>query len=342
MNPQHVGVSPRGGILLGPNVACDGFVETAAVRVQTHIHDDHMGGFSSSKGLQTILMSEATRELLVAELDAELSVRSNLRTLAAGHRFEEGAAKVELIPSEHMLGAVQVLVTMDDGTRAVYSGDFNWPIERIPRADVLVVDSTYGSPACTRAYSRDEVASRFVEIVVEKLANGPVHIKAHRGTLGRALELLDGATTAPIISTLRLHRELEIYRRFGYSIGLVFPRDSEEAKLALAEDRCIQLYGKGDGSVYGLTSGTAIQLSAYMTGPIDPVLEFSSTSYRIAMSGHADFEETLAYIAATEATYVITDNSRGGHAVELATAVKSRLGIDARPSRQRPTRRWGQ
>src|SRR3970040_1419748 len=81
MSKHAADVSPSGAIVLGPNVVCDGFVQSAPIRIQTHIHDDHMDGFASSKGFQTILMSEATRELLIAEFDAELAVRSNLRAV---------------------------------------------------------------------------------------------------------------------------------------------------------------------------------------------------------------------------------------------------------------------
>ena len=69
-------VSPNGGVVLGGRVVCDGFFANATVRVQTHIHADHMTDFESSKGYHTILMSEPTKELLVVELDAELAYRS--------------------------------------------------------------------------------------------------------------------------------------------------------------------------------------------------------------------------------------------------------------------------
>ena len=53
-----VRVSPNGGIVLGENVVCDGFVSDVPIRVQTHIHSDHMGGFESSKGYQSIVTSK--------------------------------------------------------------------------------------------------------------------------------------------------------------------------------------------------------------------------------------------------------------------------------------------
>jgi hypothetical protein len=89
-----------------------------------------------------------------------------------------------------------------------------------------------------------------------------------------------------------------------------------------------------------LNSLVTIQLSAYMTSHKHPVLEFSNKSYRVALSGHADFDGTLAYINATGAEEIITDNTRAGHAIELAEEIKSRLNINARPSSNELINDW--
>ncbi len=300
-----------------------------------------MGGFESSKGFQTIIMSEATRELLIAEFNADLPVRSNVYGVVPGRAISLDDLTVELVANEHMLGAVQVLVTLKDGTRLAYSGDIGWPLERIVQTDVLVVDSTYGSPSSVRCFSRDEVNQRFVELVVAKGAQGPVHIKAHRGTLERALQLLDDVRTPQIVASPYVVRVLEVYKRFGYSIGHVVSTNSDAGRLVLAGGRYIRFYGKGDGSITGVAEGTAVTLSAYMVPNEDPLVEYSPTSYRVAMSGHADFDETMQYVEATGAREVITDNFRGGHGVELARAIRSRLGVNARPSHREATLSWG-
>ncbi len=342
MMQSLVDVSANGGIALGGKVVCDGFLANAPVRVQTHIHADHMSDFESSKGFQTILMSEPTKELLVVELDAELSYRSNVIAIPTGQSYEIEGCRIELVPSGHMLGSTQVGVTLHDGSRVAYSGDFNWPLNNVIRTDVLVVDSTYGSPDRARQYSQSEVNDRLIDLVLRRLRQGPVHIKAHRGTLERALELLDGATQAPIIATRKLCKEVDVYRRFGYQIRPVLDIDSEDARHFLTEGQYLRLYGIGEGDLFGLDEGTAINLSAFMASTTDPVLELSPKAFRVAMTCHADFEGTLRYIEATRAQLVITDNYRGGHAVDLANAVRSQLGIDAAPSQLQPGRYWGE
>ena len=82
-------------------------------------------------------------------------------------------------------------------------------------------------------------------------------------------------------------------------------------------------------------------MSAFMSRKDDPVLEYTDRSYRVALSNHADFNGTLEYVEATGAKFVVTDNTRGGHPLELALAIRARLGIEARPSSQEYTREWG-
>ncbi len=341
MTPVAIDVSAHGAVMLGDKVTCDGFVFGFPYRVQTHIHEDHMDGFASSKGYQHILMSEATKELLAVELDADIEYRSNIDAIPLGSRYRSEDIEVELLSSGHMVGSVQVAVTISGGMKVGYSGDFNWPLEQVMEVEALVVDSTYGSPNSRREYSPEDVCDRFVDLVLEKVKTCPVLIKAHPGTLQRALELLNGKLACPILASRRLVAEAEVYRRFGYSIGTLIIIDSTEAQLAMKEGRYIRLYGKREIPPSDPSGNTVIVLSAYMTSPDEPLLEFSERSYRIAMSSHADFEGTLEYVKATGATEVVTDNSRGGHAIELAVALKTRLGIEARPSSQAFSRGWG-
>lgn len=64
MLPQTVDVLASGAVCLGSKVVCDGFIQNYPFRVQTHVHDDHMVDFDTSKGMQDILMSPETFDLL--------------------------------------------------------------------------------------------------------------------------------------------------------------------------------------------------------------------------------------------------------------------------------------
>src|SRR5262249_38014180 len=145
-NDFPIDVFPSGAVVLGDRISCDGFHRDYQVRVQTHVHLDHMDSFETSKGSQNIFMSEPTRRLLVCEFNADLPYRENVYALEMGVPRTVDGQKVTLLHSGHMLGSVQVAVELADNRRLGYSGDFRWPLEDVIEVDALVVDSTYGSP----------------------------------------------------------------------------------------------------------------------------------------------------------------------------------------------------
>ena len=76
-----VDITAKGAIVLGPDIVCDGFLDNAKYRVQSHIHSDHMRDFETSKGFQDILMSPETYDLLLLEKNLDLCIRPNLKKL---------------------------------------------------------------------------------------------------------------------------------------------------------------------------------------------------------------------------------------------------------------------
>ena len=335
-----IDVAMSGAVSLGRDVVCDGFLRAPKARVQTHVHFDHMDCFDSSKAYQEIILSEPTRQLICLERNAELPYRSNIIALANGQSHRVGTSKVALLASGHMLGSVQVAVDLENGARLGYSGDFQWPLDQTIEVDALVIDGTYGRPNDLRRYTQGECEAQFLELVLRQLARGPVHIFAHRGTLQRALQVLSGEVDCSILGSSRLCAELEIYRKFGYTIALVLTCESEEAKEAVLSGRFIRCYGTGDRRPVDVV-GATIKLTAFFSRPDEPVTEYSERAFGVALSNHADFKGTLEYIRATGAEFVVTDNSRGGKGVELAMEIQSRLGIEARPSSNFETKKWG-
>ena len=323
----------NGTVRLGSNTLCDGYAYGFPFRVQTHIHDDHMGEFNRSKGFQDLFMSQETRKLLIAERNADLAYRDNIIPISWGiERNLEDGSTLFLLPSGHMLGSCQVVLELPNGIRCGYSGDFAWPLEDVMQVDQLVVDSTYGNPSSVRRYSQDEAESRLLEIVSQRLRYGSVHIKAHRGTIERVLHVLAGNVGVPILVSAELKREITVYQDHGFAAETLETLESPAGKLALRERSYVRLYSKGDALGNELSEGTCVTCSAYMVNSDDPLLKFSERAYRVALSNHADFEGTLAYIVATGAKQVVTDNTRN-HGIDLAMAINRRLkGVHAIPS----------
>ena len=335
-----IDVMGSGGVLLGAHIVCDGFHRDRRFRVQTHVHDDHMADFNTSKGFQNLFMSVETYTLLAAEFDADLPVRDNITSLGYGVPRDIGCGQLTLFPSDHMLGAVQVRIETESGTRLGYSGDFQWPMEQPMEVDALVVDSTYGSPESIRQYTQEEAEVRFLELIFAKLKRGSIHIRAHRGTVQRAVRILSGEIDVPILCSRRLTEEIGVYQQFGSAVGSVLGVGTPEAKVAVGDRRYVRLYSKGDKFPDQLPEGTTVILSAFMARPDDPVLEYSERSYRVALSNHADFLGTLEYVRATKAKYVVADNTRG-RGVELAQEIRTRLRIPAVPSTNIHRHEWG-
>ena len=337
MRNPLVDVFASGAVRLGSIATCDGYADGYPFRVQTHIHDDHMGEFNKSKGFQDLFMSPETRTLLIAEHNADLEYRDNLIPVQRGvWRELDDGSRLLLLPSGHMLGASQVALELPDGSRCGYSGDFGWPLPDVIQVDDLVVDSTYGSPASVRRYTQDEAERALLQVVCERLRYGSVHVYAHRGTIERVLHVLSGNIDVPILASARLIREVAVYQDHGFAVGALETLDSEAGSSALHQHSYLRLYSKGDGFGNELFEGTSVTCSAYMVADDDPLLRFSERAYRIALSNHADFEETLAYIEATGANRVITDNTRN-HGIDLAMAINGRLeGVRAEPSTNSP------
>ncbi len=325
-----IDVAETGAVRLGKQVICDGFLRRCSVRVQTHIHIDHMGDFEKSVNdlEQNILMSPATRELLINERNAAYPYRDDILPIEANQPYDKDGLKIILKPSNHILGAVQTAVRWLDGSWVGYSGDFGWPIGDPIKVDVLVVDSNSGSPKKVRQYTQDECEERFANLVIDRIKHGPVQLRSfHKGTMQRALQVLDIALPddIPFFGSSRLAKENKVYAQFGYPIKEIQEFDK-------SENRCIILFGPGDKQpVDNRPNETVIVLSAFMTRPDNPILERYEGNYSVGLSNHADFKETLEYIKATGAQYVITDNTRG-HGLDLALEVTSRLGISARAS----------
>jgi metallo-beta-lactamase family protein len=97
----------------------------------------------------------------------------------AGYHRRMPAAKgieIEFVPVGHLLGASAVVMTLtDSGTRVVFGGDlgrYARPVLRDPEsiasADVLLVESTYG----TRAHAPDDDGEELARIINETVARG--------------------------------------------------------------------------------------------------------------------------------------------------------------------------
>jgi len=344
-SPFPIDVLGSGAVLLGPKVTCDGFHADRPVRVQTHIHSDHMAEFTTSLRGE-VVMTKATMDLLEHDHPA-LPSRTNVQTLKYAEVCMYEGHRIQLLSSDHMLGAAQVKVSLEDGMTVGYSGDFSWPLDEIMKVDALVVDATYGNPSSPKRCSQGVVQEALVNLVRAKLRHGPVHLMADTGPVERALLVLamsDVIEGVPVLGSSRICWYAKVNQTHGRPLPCIIPDGSEKARDALRDGCYLRIWSLNSRLPNdGLYDGTAIRLTKYRTTH-EPFEQIGNDVFHIGFSNHADFSGTIEYVEATGAQYVVTDNHRGhrdNRAEHLARALRAQLKIAARVSSNLESREWG-
>lgn len=297
------------------------------------MHGGHIRNIDMSLGVyKQILMTLATRDLLIAIKGDWLRFRKNLKPLSYRTVFEYHDEHVTLYPARHILGSAQILVEDVEGTRIVYSGDFLIPNTTPVKADVLVVDATYGDPCNIRRYNRDTAIEHLILLTKKLLKRTPVNILASKGKLQEVMNLLfEGEVEEPFLLPTTIFRMAQVYEKYGIKMGNYIHMEEEEAKeLLRREQPYVAFYTIGSK----MQRYPKIKVSGYITNwkSTNPVYEVSKDYWVVTLSDHADFNGTLEYIRESRPELVITDNCRCfGNAILLAQEIKKKSNIDAIP-----------
>jgi putative mRNA 3-end processing factor len=340
-----IDVLGSGAILLGPRVTCDGFHADRTIRVQTHIHSDHMTDFTTSLRGE-VVMTKATRRLLEME-HPSLTSRPHVRALEYGEEWEHEGNRIQMFSSDHALGAAQVKVTLKNGSTVGYSGDFNWPLNDVIKVDALVVDATYGNPASQASCPQEKVQEALVDLVRRKLRHGPVHMMADTGPAERAMLVLamaDIVEDIPVIGNKRTCWYAQVNGEYRRPMPNMLCDELKQAHAAMRDGPYLRVWSLHSRLPNdGLYEGVVIRLTKYRT-TVEPVEQVGDDVFHIGFSNHADFTGTVEYVEATGASFVVTDNLRGQkneRAEQLARMLRTQLGICARVSSNTESREWG-
>lgn len=338
-----VKILKSGAIVLGDSVTCDGFSVDCPVRVQTHIHSDHLVDFNTSKANQTIVCTPSTRDLLCAMYNADLPYRNNLLPQDYGVSAEYGDVRVTLHRNNHMLGSAQVCVETTDGQRVGYSSDFFWPIETVIEVDELLIDPTYGNPEYVRSFRQADVDERLVEVVQLGLQAGRrVAVIGYNGRLQSAMLLLADQVRVPTVASPKAHALVGAYRSHGFPIrGCASTQSAEGAALLQSDSGLLAFLTPTEVRHLPWIGGMSkVSLSCYRMPREEPVLDYGNGDWRVAYTDHTDLEGTLEYISQTGAEVVYTD-SASPNGVALAETVRNRLGVRAIVLERQCSNAWG-
>ncbi|MDZ7316411.1 MAG: MBL fold metallo-hydrolase [candidate division KSB1 bacterium] len=177
----------------------------------SHGHSDHLKNHAQILATPPTILFHALR------------ARQKKAVALDYHRpYFVGDLKIELYPSGHVLGAAMIRIERN-GRSLLYTGDFKIkagltaePIV-IPRADILIMESTFGHPAFTFSEEGDPKAQLldFIEECIRKKTT-PVVMAYGLGKAQEAMKLLGSAGY-----DVRVHHDAwriaRIYEQFGIS-----------------------------------------------------------------------------------------------------------------------------
>jgi Cft2 family RNA processing exonuclease len=249
----------------------------------SHAHADHIGPHElayctpATACLYRLRMGEHRQVV-------ELSYRQT-------HQF--GDVRLTLFPAGHCLGSAMVLIEGSAGS-LLYTGDFKLgesaTAERaeLPRADVLVMESTFGRPRY-RMPPRSAVIAGLLELVHEAHRAGCTPV-LHAYPLGKSQEATRILTDAGVgvLQHPAIYAISQAYRRCGVELG-----DVRQYDPSLLEGRAVITLPPG-ARQYRL-AGIRRPVSIALTGwAIDPSTKYRwGVDHALPLSDHADFDELL-------------------------------------------------
>jgi hypothetical protein len=278
----------RGLKLTRPDLAVD-FRRRQPRGFISHAHTDHMAPH------ELALCTAATAELYRLRFGQRRVMEIPYRTA-----LEWGGLRLTAFPAGHCLGSAMLLA--DDGHHTLlYTGDFKLSASataeaaELPRADVLVMECTFGSPMY-RFPPRDEVVGQLRELVRRILASDRTPV-VHAYALGKAQEVIKLLTDdgIPVVQHADVYRVSCVYQRLGISLGpmAAYPGHHVDGHAVVAppgRKRLAQLTGLRR-PVHIAVTGWALHQRTRLRWGVD---------YAVPLSDHASYDELFAAIEQVE------------------------------------------
>ena len=249
----------------------------------SHAHVDHIAPH------ELALCTPATARLYQHRRGAHRKTKE----LPFREPLEFGPLRLTTFPAGHCLGSAMLLA--EDGERSLlYTGDYKLGSSatcteaELPRADILVMESTFGKPRY-RLPPREEVVGQLIDLVREILAQDRTPV-VHAYALGKAQEVTKLLTMAgiPVLQHSLTFAVSKIYRQCGVDLGDV--AEFRESKLS---GRAVVTLPRGMRG-YRL-AGIARPVSIAVTGwAVDPGTKYrQGVDHALPLSDHADFGQLL-------------------------------------------------
>jgi DNA ligase-1 len=283
----------------------------------SHAHFDHLAPH------REVLCSTGTARLMRARLPGE-----RVEHILPFEHTEQLTADttVTLYPAGHIYGSAQSLLTHPEHGRLLYTGDFKLrpglSAEKCatPRADVLIMETTYGLPH----YVLPPTAAVLAAIVAfcrEAIADGATPV-LFGYSLGKSQEILSSLAGAQL--PVMLHPQTLRLTRVYEELGLTFPpyREFSAAEVAGHVVIC-----PPQSRTSAFLKKIPARRTAAITGwALDPgAVHRYQCDAAFPLSDHADYADLLRFVELVQPTRVLTLH---GFAREFAATLRER-GLDA-------------
>ncbi len=260
----------------------------------SHAHADHM-----ARHMFTLCTPE-TAALFHLRLGPRLTKEMPYR-----QPLSFGGLKLTTFPAGHCLGSAMLLAEDEQlGRSLLYTGDFKLsdsataaPAE-LPHADILVIESTFGTPEY-RLPPREQVIAQFVALVQQTLDDGAVPV-VMAYALGKSQEVtrLLNDHGIPVLQHRLAYAVSQVYEACGMSLGRYeLLRNDEEPR-------------PGWAVVSPPTAGhlriERRQVSIAVTGwAVDERTKYRlQVDHALPLSDHADYDELLEAVARVDAEVI--------------------------------------
>ncbi len=259
----------------------------------SHAHMDHMARH------ELAFCTPATSELY----QHRFGVRPT-RVMPYDEELVWGDCSLSTHPAGHVLGSAMLRVQCG-GSSLLYTGDFKLRASATaepaspPRADVLIMESTYGQPRY-RLPPREESIAQLTALVTRVLNDGRTPV-IHAYVLGKAQEVAKILSLAGIrvVQHPLVHAVSEVYQRCGCDLGAIElcegPPPVDAAVIAPPRRQ------KG-AALEGLRRPVSIAVTGWA---IDPAWRWRlGADFAVPLSDHADFDELVECIERVEPTVI--------------------------------------
>ncbi|HVE69867.1 MAG TPA: MBL fold metallo-hydrolase [Thermoanaerobaculia bacterium] len=303
--------------------------EPRKIGIISHGHADHIGRhehFIATAPTAAFLRARSGDDLKGTELPYRQE-----------HRV--GEWNVELFPAGHVLGSAMVRVSNGEHALA-YTGDFrlspSYTAEsaEVPEADVVIMESTYGSDERWQFPSREELRDRLVDLVraIIRRDRTPVLLAYSLGKAQETAAMLRDSGVQLVMHPV-VARISAIYERNGVDLG------------------AYEVWGR-QASLFGHRSttdlrGKALLVPPHMTAEVRRVPRRETIAltgwalhgtrdadHGLPLSDHADFRELIAFAVGSRAGVIYVTHGSRRFAEELR-----RRGIRAEFLRGKPQMR---